>query len=97
MSAFVIVDIDIHDPETYEEYKKAVSPTIAAHGGTYVARGGRTEVLEGDWTPKRLVILEFPTMEAARGWWASDDYAPAKALRHKSARANMVIAETLTP
>lgn len=95
MSAYVIVDIEIHDPVRYEDYKKLVSPTIAAHGGRYLARGGKTVVLEGTFSPKRAVILEFDTVEAARGWWDAPDYAEAKRLRQEIATTNAVIIEGL--
>ena len=93
MPAYVIVDIDVHDPETYEEYKRLAPPAIAAYGGRYLARGGRTATLEGDWSPKRLVILEFPSLERAQQWWASAEYAEAKALRHRASRGGMVVVE----
>jgi len=58
-TAYVIVDIDVTDSLRYEEYKKLAPPAVALYGGQYIARGGRTEVLEGDWKPNRLVILQF--------------------------------------
>jgi len=91
MSAYVIVDIDVTDPEAYEEYKNLTPPTIAAYGGKYIARGGQTEVLEGEWRPNRLVILEFDSVERARQWLDSPEYSAIKGLRHQSARSNMVV------
>ena len=91
MAAYVIVQIEIHDPEAYERYKVLAPPSIAAYGGRYIARGGATESLEGDWSPKRLVILEFPDLETARDWWASPEYAEAKALRHAAASSEMLV------
>ena len=93
MTAYVVVDVTIHDPSHYEEYKQMAQESVACHGGRYVARGGATEVLEGDWQPNRFVMLEFPTMEQARGWWSSEDYGPAKALRQKIATTNMVVVQ----
>ena len=93
MPAYVVVDITVTDPVGYEEYKKLAPPTVAAYGGKYVARGGRTEVLEGNWTPNRLVILEFETVEHARRWLNSPEYSSARQLRHKSAATNMVVIE----
>lgn len=90
MPAYVIVEIEIHDPATYERYKVLAPPSIAAYGGRYLARGGETVTLEGDWRPSRLVILEFPTLQAARDWWDSPEYAEAKALRHVAAESGMV-------
>jgi uncharacterized protein (DUF1330 family) len=93
MSAYVIVDVDIHDPAGYEPYKKQAFATVAAYGGRYLARGGTTVVLEGTWTPERLVILEFESLERARAWLDSPEYAPVKVLRHKTATTNMVVVD----
>jgi uncharacterized protein (DUF1330 family) len=93
MAAYVIVDIDIKDPARYAEYVKDVPATIAKFGGRYLARGGRTDVLEGSWTPKRLVVLRFDSVERARAWWESDDYAAPKALRQSCSIGNMVVVE----
>jgi uncharacterized protein (DUF1330 family) len=95
MPAYVVVQIDVQDAATYERYKALAPASIAAHGGRYLVRGGATRPLEGAWNPARFVILEFPTAEAAEGWWASADYAEAKALRHASARSEMLLAEGL--
>ncbi len=95
MPAYVVVDIAVDDPQRYEAYKAQAPASIAAHGGRYLARGGRTEVLEGEWQPQRLVILEFPTMERAKQWIDSQHYAPARALRHATAHTNMVLTEGL--
>ncbi len=97
MSAYVIVDIEVTDPAVYEEYKKLAPAGIAAYGGRYLARGGRVENLEGDWAPKRLVILEFDSVERAQAWINSPEYGPAKALRHQAARSRMVVVEGLAP
>jgi uncharacterized protein (DUF1330 family) len=97
MPAFVVVDIEITDPEKYEEYKKLAPPAVAAYGGKYVARGGRTVTLEGGWEPGRLVILQFDSVEQAEAWWNSEEYAAAKMLRHASSRSRMVVVEALTP
>jgi uncharacterized protein (DUF1330 family) len=95
MPAYVVADVDIHDPAGYEKYKALAPPAIAAHGGRYLARGGRTEVLEGHWSPKRTVILEFPSLEKAKAWWASVEYAEGKALRQACAHTDMMIVEGL--
>ena len=95
MAAYVIVDIDVTDPAGYEEYKLLAPPTVEAHGGRYIARGGRAEKLEGDWEPKRLVILEFPSLERAKQWLDSTEYREVKKLRHAHARSNMVVVEGL--
>ncbi len=95
MPAYVVVDIDVHDPERYREYVERAPEAVAQFGGRYVARAGRTEVLEGDWEPARFVILEFPTYEDAKAWWASEEYAEAKALRQATATTRMVVTEGL--
>ncbi len=95
MTAYVIVDIEVTDPATYETYKQLAPPAVAAYGGRYVARGGRTETLEGDWAPTRLVILQFESIERARAWLESPEYREARALRHRSARSRMVVIEGL--
>jgi uncharacterized protein (DUF1330 family) len=95
MPAYVLVEIAVHDAQTYERYKQLAPPAITAYGGRYLARGGATEALEGSWSPQRFVILEFPTVEKARAWWASPEYAPAKALRQAASEARMLLVEGL--
>jgi uncharacterized protein (DUF1330 family) len=91
VTAYVIVDIEVTDPAGYEEYKQLAAPTVAAHGGRYVVRGGAAETLEGDWVPWRLVVLEFENVEQARRWWSSPEYTAARAVRQRTARTNMVV------
>jgi len=93
MSAYVIVDIEITDPEGYARYKEMASDTVGRYGGRYVARGGRTEILEGDWKPARVVILEFESVDRARQWLESPEYRDARRLRHATARTNMIVVE----
>ena len=93
MSAYVIVDIDVKDAEQYKEYVKLAPAAVALYGGKYLARAGRTEVLEGEWVPKRLVILEFESIEQAKAWLESPEYSPARAMRHRTAITNMVVIE----
>lgn len=93
MTAFVIVDIEVTDPVGYEDYKRLAAPTVALYGGKYIARGGHTETLEGNWSPKRLVILQFESVERAKGWVNSDEYREARALRHKYATSEMIVVE----
>jgi uncharacterized protein (DUF1330 family) len=90
MPAYVIVETDITDPEQYEQYKAASPGAVAAGGGRFVARGGELAVLEGDWHPSRLVVLEFEDLEAAKRWYESDTYQAAKKLRDGAASLNMV-------
>jgi uncharacterized protein (DUF1330 family) len=93
MPAYVIVDIEVTNPEGYEEYKELAPPSIAAYGGKYIARGGMTNVLEGDWVPNRLVILQFDSVERAKAWLTSPEYSAARSLRHKYAKSKMVVVE----
>jgi uncharacterized protein (DUF1330 family) len=90
MPAYVIVEIDITDPERYEDYKAAAAPAVAAAGGSYLVRGGELAVLEGDWRPTRLVILQFEDLAAARRWYESDGYRDARQRRQGAARVSMV-------
>ncbi len=93
MNAYIIVEIDVHDPVGYEEYKKLAGPTVEARGGKYIVRGGKTEVLEGDWQPKRIVVLEFSSMDAAREWLNCEEYREPRKMRHRTARTNMILVE----
>ncbi|MBE0682784.1 MAG: DUF1330 domain-containing protein [Anaerolineales bacterium] len=95
MTAYVIVDIEVTDPEGYKEYVNMAPQTVKLYGGKYIARGGYNETLEGDWQAKRLVILEFPSVEQAKNWLNSSEYAPARKLRHQYARTNMVVVDGL--
>ena len=93
MSAYIIAEVEVTDPETFEEYRKLVPPTIEAFGGRYVVRGGAIGSLEGGWEPKRMVVIEFDDVERARAWHGSDLYAPAKALREASSHTRMIVVE----
>lgn len=95
MPAYLIVETDIHDPETYERYKQASPGAVAAGGGRFIVRGGEMAVLEGDWNPKRLVLLEFEDLEAAKRFYVSPEYQEAKALREGAANLNMVAVQGL--
>ena len=95
MPAYVIVEVEILDPAGYEKYKALATESIARHGGRYLARGGRAVALEGERVPRRVVVLEFPSFDAAQRWHASEDYAPARALRNAHARTEMVVVEGL--
>jgi uncharacterized protein (DUF1330 family) len=93
MAAYLIVDIDVHDPDTYQTYAGQVPPLVARHGGEYLVRGGQLETVEGDWAPKRVVVLRFPDDAAARAFIEDPDYAPVKALRHAAATSQMVLVQ----
>ncbi|HUZ98911.1 MAG TPA: DUF1330 domain-containing protein [Gaiellaceae bacterium] len=90
MPAYVIVETNVSDAEQYERYKEAAPPTIAAYGGRYLVRGGELAVFEGDWDPVRVVILEFPDLETAKRWYASEEYGAARTLREGAAKLNVV-------
>jgi uncharacterized protein (DUF1330 family) len=93
MPAYVIVETDIHDPEQYERYKEASPDAVHGSGGRFVVRGGELAVLEGDWNPSRLVILEFPDLDAVKRWYSSDAYQDVKRLRDGAANLRMVAVE----
>ena len=95
MPAFVIVDVDVHDPDTYDRYKAGVPALIRRHGGKYLVRGGSFTVLEGSWQPSRLVIFEFPDREAVQAFYDDPEYAPLRGLRESAARTNIVVVEGL--
>ena len=93
MPAYLIVNVEITDPEKYEEYRKVASPTVDAFGGKYLARGGTSEALEGDWTPNRLIVIEFESIDRAKEWWSSETYRTPKQMRQASANAQMIVVE----
>ena len=93
MAAYVVAEVDITDPVAYEEYRKLVPATIARYGGKYLVRGGAVDVKEGGWQPKRLVVLEFASMDQAQKWYHSPEYAPALALRANAARSKVLLVE----
>jgi len=93
MAAYFIVELEVTDPGVFEEYRKQVSGTIEKYGGRYIVRGGKSETLEGDWHPKRVVVLEFPSVEQAKRWYGSPEYKPLLALRLKSSRARIILVE----
>jgi uncharacterized protein (DUF1330 family) len=97
VAAYVIAEVDVTDPATYEEYRKLVPPTITRYGGKFLVRGGAVETKEGGWQPKRLVVLEFASMDQARKWYHSPEYAPALALRLKAARSKVLLVEGAPP
>jgi len=93
MAAYAIVEVTVTDAKLFEEYRKLVPATVEKYGGRYAVRGGTVESKEGGWNPARIVVLEFPTMEQARKWYHSPEYAPALALRHKAASAKLILVE----
>lgn len=97
MPAYVINDMDVTDPDLLEEYKKLSPATVQQFGGRFLARGGALEVLEGEWQPKRLVILEFPSTAQAKAWANSGEYAPAKQIRQRASRSNIIVVDGAAP
>jgi len=95
MAAYVIANIRITDPDRFPEYSSQVLPTVERHGGRYLARGGEVEVLEGEWEPQRLVVLEFESVGRAKEWYDSPEYAPLKRLRNEVADTQFVVVEGL--
>jgi uncharacterized protein (DUF1330 family) len=95
MPAYVIIETDVQDPEQYERYKAASPAAVAGGGGRFLARGGELAVLEGDWNPQRIVVLEFPDLETAKRWYESPGYQEAKRLREGAASLRMVAVEGL--
>ena len=93
MSGYVIGNINVTDPDAFEEYRGMVPATIAAYGGKYLVRGGVADVVEGDWNPNRLVVLEFESVERAREWYNSPEYTPAKAVRLKASTGDLLFVE----
>ncbi len=93
MAAYFIVDVDVKNPQAYEAYKQSAAASIAQYGGRYLVRGGKHEVLEGDWHPTRLVVLEFPSVEAAKRWYRSEEYGKAKPIRLQHAVGHLVLVE----
>ncbi|MDH3282883.1 MAG: DUF1330 domain-containing protein [Gammaproteobacteria bacterium] len=96
MSAYIVVDVTIHDPQRYKEYVELVPSLIEKHQGRPLVRGGEVEVIEGDWRPQRLVVLEFPSKGHAEAFLQDPDYASVGAIRHAAATSNLIVVEGLT-
>ncbi len=97
MKTYVIVDVKVNDPVKYEDYKKLTPGSLVPFGGKFIVRGAPAEILEGDWQPGRIVVLEFPSKDKAHEWWASSIYAPAKAIRQSASVAKMIVIEGVEP
>jgi uncharacterized protein (DUF1330 family) len=91
MAAYILAQIEVTDPEQFEAYRRQVPDTLQPYGGRYIIRGAQSETLEGDWQPKRLVVLEFPDQARAKAWWASQEYAPVKSVRQRSAKTALIV------
>jgi uncharacterized protein (DUF1330 family) len=95
MSAYMIVNVDVQDNATYEEYKAKVPDLIRKHGGEYLVRGGKFVIVEGNLEPSRLVILRFPDIAAAQGFYNDPEYQPLKAVRKRASKTDIVLVEGL--
>jgi uncharacterized protein (DUF1330 family) len=93
MSAYVIGEIDVTDPAVYEDYRKQVLAVVTKYGGKFLVRGGKVDSKEGGWAPKRIVVLEFPSMEQAQKFYHSSDYAPLIKLRQKASKGKLILVE----
>jgi uncharacterized protein (DUF1330 family) len=93
MAAYVIGEIEVTDPALYEDYRKQVLAVVTQYGGRFIVRGGKLEALEGGWSPKRIVALEFPSMDQARKWYGSPEYAPLIAMRQRASRGKLLLVE----
>ena len=93
MPAYIILNIEVQDTAQFEVYKQMAPSSIAEYGGRYLVRGGQVDILEGRWTPRRVVVLEFPDRRTAREWWDSSEYSDAKAMRQGIAYTEMILVE----
>jgi uncharacterized protein (DUF1330 family) len=93
MAAYFVVNVNVTDPRVYAEYSKLVQPTLDHYGGKFLVRGGATQIIEGDWQPHRLVILEFENEEQFKRWYYSPEYTEARETRFKSSTAQAILAQ----
>jgi uncharacterized protein (DUF1330 family) len=93
MSAYVIAEIEVTDPAAYEDYRKQVPGVVDKYNGKFIVRGGKIDPKEGGWTPKRIVVVEFPTMAQAQKWYDSPEYAPLIKLRQRASKGKLIIVE----
>ena len=93
MPAYVIVELEVTEPVEYEQYKRIAGATVEKYGGKYIVRGGPCETLEGDWDPKRLVVMEFPSSEQAKAWLNGEEYREPRKMRHRAAKTRMIVVE----
>ena len=93
MAGYAIIHDDIRDEALFAEFRQRVGATVEAHGGRYLVRGGAIEVMDGDWTPDRLVVIEFDSVEKAKAWLTSPEYTEIKEIRMKAASASVLVAE----
>ena len=97
MAAYIISDLTILDKTAIETYRTRAAASIAQHGGRYLARGGKIEVLEGEWDPQAIIVVEFPDLERARAWYRSPDYAAALEVRDRALTRNLILVDGVAP
>src|SRR5919206_2605159 len=97
MAAYIIADVDVKDPEKYGQSRPIAARTVAQYGGRFLVRGGQVEPLEGGWSPKRVVVLEFPSVEQAKRWYNSPEYAPGIQLRQSASVGRIILVEGAPP
>ena len=93
MPAYLIAEIEITNPDGYSEYSKLVPATIEKYGGKFLVRGGKAHPLEGDWPERRRVMIEFPSIEKAKAWWDSPEYAKPKQMRLAASKGRLIFLE----
>ncbi len=93
MAAYIIFEVDVKDPDGYAKNRDLIQPTLVPFGGRFLVRGGSVECLEGSWKPLRLVVVEFPSVEKAKEWWGSNEYRPAKQVRHETCDTEMILVD----
>ena len=96
MTAYVIIQVDIHNPQLFDEYKQNVPKIVEAYGGKYLTRGGQFEVLAGEWPTERTVLLSFPSVRAAKDWYYSPEFRGPKAMRDEAAKVNVFVIEGIS-
>jgi uncharacterized protein (DUF1330 family) len=90
MAGYIVADVEITDSNEYQKYAQQTAATVERYGGKFLVRGGQPETLEGDWKAKRIVIIEFPSVEQAKTWYDSPEYSAIKGIRHRSAVSNII-------
>jgi uncharacterized protein (DUF1330 family) len=93
VAAYIIASIEVTDPELYDEYRRQVLATVEPYGGRFIVRGGASEILEGNWQPPRVIVLEFPDVDVARRWYTSEEYQPLIALRQRASNGDLLLVE----
>jgi uncharacterized protein (DUF1330 family) len=97
MTAYIVVEVDVKDPERFADYRSMVPASLAAYGGKYLIRGGQVENLEGDWEPQRFVMIQFESVDQAKRWWDSEEYRQARNLRQATSDTRMIVVEGYSP